>query len=147
MKSIFDQDISEAFVARINRIQSDTKPIWGKMNAAQMLAHCSGAFEHKSSSKLPYLTKLWIRIINRGIVIGKKPYPKGLKTSKAFVIDDQRDFEFEKNRLITGIRNTQELGPEFFANRKHPIFGKITINEWNTFLTKHLDHHLKQFGV
>ena len=146
-ESIFDLEVSRRFIARIERLNSNTTPLWGKMNAGQMLAHCSGAFEHKSSSSLPILTRLLIKIFRREIVIGNKPYPKGMKTSKAFVIDDHRDFDHEKTRLIAGIQNTQKLGESFFKNRKHPIFGKITVKEWNTFLVKHLNHHLNQFGV
>ena len=29
----------------------------------------------------------------------------------------------------------------------HPFFGRMTGEEWDRLLWKHLDHHLRQFGV
>jgi hypothetical protein len=29
----------------------------------------------------------------------------------------------------------------------HPFFGPMTQQEWETLMWKHLDHHLRQFGV
>jgi hypothetical protein len=32
-------------------------------------------------------------------------------------------------------------------NEKHPVFGKLTKEQWSKATWKHIDHHLKQFGV
>jgi hypothetical protein len=29
----------------------------------------------------------------------------------------------------------------------HPMFGKMTADQWGRSMWKHLDHHLRQFGV
>jgi len=29
----------------------------------------------------------------------------------------------------------------------HPFWGKMTYKDWNKLMWKHIDHHLKQFGV
>jgi hypothetical protein len=29
----------------------------------------------------------------------------------------------------------------------HPFFGQLSKNEWGILIYKHLDHHLRQFGV
>ncbi|MFT2628492.1 DUF1569 domain-containing protein, partial [Escherichia coli] len=29
----------------------------------------------------------------------------------------------------------------------HPLFGKLTKKQWSDLLSKHFDHHLRQFGV
>ena len=31
--------------------------------------------------------------------------------------------------------------------KAHPMFGQLTKQQWRDLLVKHLDHHLKQFGV
>jgi Protein of unknown function (DUF1569) len=33
------------------------------------------------------------------------------------------------------------------VDEPHPIFGKMTKEEWSKGTWKHLDHHLQQFGV
>jgi Protein of unknown function (DUF1569) len=32
-------------------------------------------------------------------------------------------------------------------NEIHPVFGKMTKEQWSKATWKHLDHHLQQFGV
>lgn len=45
MENIFDRGVCDAHIARINQLSADAKPLWGKMNAAQMLAHVSKPYE------------------------------------------------------------------------------------------------------
>ena len=76
-----------------------------------------------------------------------KPFKKNLPTDKSFIVVDRRDFNKEKERLIGVISNFSAVGTEAMNNRKHPFFGKLTATEWSTSMLKHLDHHLRQFGV
>ncbi|MEP1258742.1 hypothetical protein [Algoriphagus sp.] len=63
------------------------------------------------------------------------------------MIADQRDFEKEKNRLISYLKKTQEYGASYFDGKESLSFGVMTTEEWNNLFYKHLDHHLTQFGV
>ena len=81
MDNIFDRRVCDTHIARINRLHADTEPLWGKMNAGQMLAHVS------------------------------KPYE--------MVCD-----------------------PDYARTHKRP-----PTPIWNNLFAKHLDHHLRQFGV
>ncbi|MEM7087436.1 MAG: DUF1569 domain-containing protein [Bacteroidota bacterium] len=146
MNTILDEETANHFIRRINTLQENTIPKWGKMSCAQMLAHCSGAFE-ESTHKLNLFSELKIRFLRRNTVIGNKPYPKNMKTAKRFTINEKKHFEVEKARLIKGIERVQALDVNYLLNKKHPIFGRITQQQWHTFFTKHLDHHLRQFGV
>ena len=146
MDSIFEKKIAQRFINRIDILTSNSTGNWGEMSVSQMLAHCSAAFEDNSSGP-NLITRLILRSFVRKIVIGNRPYKKNMKTAEAFVVTDDRDFNEEKMRLIRSIEKIQELGTKYFENRKHPVFGNITIKEWNIFFSKHLNHHLKQFGV
>ena len=64
-----------------------------------------------------------------------------------FMIHGDRDFEAEKDRLVAYIKKTQELGGEHFDGKESNAFGPLTETEWNTLFSKHLNHHLQQFGV
>ncbi|HNN32130.1 MAG TPA: hypothetical protein PKJ70_09600, partial [Chitinophagaceae bacterium] len=64
-----------------------------------------------------------------------------------FIITDSREFEVEKNRLIHYINKVQQLGENFFDGKESHSFGKLTKQQWNNMLGKHLNHHLAQFGV
>lgn len=150
IKNIFDKEISTEIIDRISKLQPDTKNLWGKMNGAQMLAHCNVTYEMVYEDKHPKtkgFKKFILKLLVKPIVIGEKTYKKNSPTAPAFIISDERVFESEKNRLIDFITKTQENGPDFFEGKESNSFGNLTRKEWNNMFYKHLDHHLNQFGV
>jgi transposase InsO family protein len=38
-------------------------------------------------------------------------------------------------------------GPTVCTNNPHSFFGTMTPEQWSILMYKHLDHHLRQFGV
>ena len=150
MKNIFDQKVTQTLIDRINTLNSDTIPQWGKMTVDQMLAHCSVAYEMAYTDKHPkpnaFMRFLLKTFVKNGVV-NEKPYPKNSRTAPAFIIVDRRDFETERNRLIAFVKKTYEYGPNYFDGKESLSFGPMTTQEWNNQFYKHLDHHLTQFGV
>ena len=41
LPNIFEKSVADEVIARINNLTPATQPGWGKMNVAQMLAHCN----------------------------------------------------------------------------------------------------------
>ncbi len=149
-KNLFDLKETQETIARINSLTPETKRLWGKMNVAQMLAHCNVAYELVYTDKHPKpkgFQKFLIRLFAKNIVVGPKPYSKNSRTSPIFIISDQRDFENEKKRLIDHLEKTQKLGASHFDGKESHAFGPLSEKEWNVLFSKHLDHHLQQFGV
>lgn len=149
-KNLFDAKEAGETIGRINDLTPETQPQWGKMNVSEMLAHCNVAYELVYTDKHPKpkgLKKFLIKLFAKKIVVGPKPYKKNIRTAPEFLISDERDFETEKKRLIAHIEKTQELGPAHFNHKESHAFGALTDKEWNTLFSKHLDHHLRQFGV
>ncbi|MEO8583225.1 MAG: DUF1569 domain-containing protein [Flavitalea sp.] len=150
MKNIFDTTVITELIERINKLTPATLPIWGKMNAAQMLAHCNVAYELVYDNKHPkpnFIQKIFINLFAKETVTGSKPYKKNQPTGPAFYIKGERDFSTEKNRLINHIKKTAELGEAYFDSKESHSFGKLSLTQWNTMFYKHLEHHLTQFGV
>ena len=150
MKNIFEKNISNEVIERINRLTPESKPQWGKMSADQMLAHCNVTYEfvfdnkHKKPSGF---MKWMLKTFVKNAVVSEKPYKKNGRTAPEFLIKDEKNYETEKNRLIAYITKTQELGDNYFENKESHSFGKLTKTEWSNMFYKHLDHHLNQFGV
>jgi len=150
MKNIFTEKISNEIIARINTLSNESKPIWGKMHVAQMLAHCSVTYETIYTNKHPKpntFVKFILKNFVKKYVVNETPYKKSSQTAPYFVIADERDFELEKKKIIDFILKTQELGENAFEGKESISFGSMTKSEWNNMLYKHLDHHLSQFGV
>ncbi|HTF19758.1 MAG TPA: DUF1569 domain-containing protein [Chryseolinea sp.] len=149
-RNIFQSETTRELVNRINRLTPETKPLWGKMNAGQVLAHLCVMYEmvYETNHKRPNaFMRFLISLVAKETVVGDKPYPRNARTAPAFVIVDQRDFEKEKQRLIDYIVRTEKSGEGFFDRRESHSFGKLTLPEWNNYFYKHLNHHLTQFGV
>ena len=150
MKNIFKAEVTEELIDRINRLNPDTQPNWGKMKVDQMLAHCAVAYEMAFTDKHPKpnaLMRFLLKTFVKKGVVNEKQYPKNARTAPVFIISDRRDFEREKNQLITYLRKTQKFGEDHFEGKESPSFGPMTAQEWNNLFYKHLDHHLTQFGV
>ena len=150
MKNIFDQKVHEDTIQRINSLTPESTPLWGKMNVDQMLAHCCIAYEMAYTDKHPKpnaLVRFLLRLFVKKGVVNEKPYPKNSRTAPVFIIKDRKDFDLEKNRLISFVVKTYEYGPNYFDGKESLSFGSMTTQEWNNQFYKHLDHHLKQFAV
>ncbi len=149
-KNLFDESETNETIERINTLTPETQRLWGKMNVAQMLAHCNVAYEVIYTDKHPKprgIGKFIAKLFAKNIVVGPKPYKRNNPTAPIFKIKAEKDFEVEKGRLIEHLRKTQQLGAAHFDGKENPAFGKLDKNQWNTLFSKHLDHHLKQFGA
>lgn len=149
MNNLFNpSDVSE-ILERIEKLSPDSPRQWGKMNAAQMLAHCNKSVETAMGKN--FMKRLFIgRIIGtllKAKVVGVKPFGKNSPTDKSYIFPDNCNFEEEKSKVTASIKKFLEGGPSQCTTYPHPFFGKFTPEEWAVFQWKHLDHHLRQFGV
>jgi len=150
IKNSFNQLDVEEFKTRINNLTNESQAKWGKMDVAQMLAHLCVAYEMAYTDKHPKpkgFMKIMLKLMVKKTVIGTKPYKQNLRTGPQFIIADKKEFDFEKTRLIKFIDKTLELGESHFNNRESHSLGVLTYKEWSNSFSKHLDHHLTQFGV
>jgi len=63
------------------------------------------------------------------------------------VVQDELDLGTERERLRGLIERFTAAGPAGGTMHPHSFFGRLTPEEWATLMYKHLDHHLRQFGV
>lgn len=149
MNSIFVKEYNDSVINRINKLTPETTPLWGKMNASQVLAHCQVAIRiafGEEKIKRGLMGILFGGMAKKS-VLKNVPFRKGMLTLKNFIIKDTPDFETEKNKLVSMVRRFADEGESVFRSGTHPFFGEMTVSEWNTLMWKHLDHHLSQFGV
>ncbi len=150
LPDIFDKNIADGVVARINKLSPASQPVWGKMTVGQMLAHCNVTYEmvYENKHKAPKgLMKLMLKLLVKGIVVSETPYKHNSRTAPAFLMTTEKEFNTEKNRLIGHITKTQAMGRSAFEGKESLSFGALSSTEWNNMFYKHLDHHLSQFGV
>lgn len=149
MESLFEKHANDAIIQRIQSLKEDSIPLWGKMNVAQMLSHCqapldvaTGDLQLKSNFILQIIGKIYKKKI-----LTAPGFKKNSPTAPDFLRNNPVDFEGAKSELIAKVLKFSTLGPKVIANHNHPFFGEMTNEEWDLLQWKHLNHHLKQFGV
>ncbi len=149
MKNLFDTGVYNEIIQRIDKLTAQSQRQWGKMNVAQMLAHCKEAFKVPLSDKK--MPRMFLGLLVGWVVKAKlyndSPWKRNLPTAPNFIIKDERDFEKEKGELTSLINQFYNGGPGNVGRFPHPMFGSFTTEQWGKSMYKHLDHHLQQFGV
>lgn len=149
MPSIFNESDMQSLIQRIDQLNGQSQPLWGKMNAAQMLAHLQEvckALQGKTGLKRGLIGYLFGAIAKKRL-LSEKPIQKNLPTAPSFVVKDERDLATEKQKTVEMLHEIQRNGSAGVTKDPHPFFGTMNAEEWDRLTWKHIDHHLKQFGV
>ncbi len=144
--NLYDENVFGGCLDRIEALTPESLPLWGKMDSAQMMAHCAEIIEVSSGKDLkntPFMVKMLKKLIRR-MVLSDKPYRRDMKTHPQYIRSSRLDFDDEKERLVRVLKRslTDKDRPT-----THPLLGILTPEERGAASYKHLNHHLEQFGV
>jgi hypothetical protein len=150
MKNLYEAATVEEVKGRIARLGPGSQRQWGKMNVAQAMAHCATPMEWALGDSFPprmFVGRILGPIAKRKLLGDERPMGRNTPTAKSLVVADERDLAAEQKRLCTLIERFAAAGPNGCTKHPHTFFGQMTPEEWATLMYKHLDHHLRQFGV
>lgn len=151
MKNLFEAATVQEVKTRIRQLRPESERQWGKMSVAQTVTHCAVGLEIVNGDRVPSKAALPFRMLGKIIkpmALGNdEPMRRNSPTSKEFLVKDHQDLEPEQERLCNLIDRFAAGGPESCTRHPHGFFGKLTPEEWAELMYKHLDHHLRQFGV
>jgi hypothetical protein len=148
MPTFWDAATRTDICRRVDRLTADHKPLWGRMNAAQMLAHVNDAMR-MAAGELPTAPKNTPlrRWPLKQLVIFVLPWPKGVPTAPELLARiDGADLQAEQ-ALFKAIASRLAAKPAADTWPAHPAFGPMTHRAWGVLEFRHADHHLRQFGV
>ncbi|MNU85181.1 hypothetical protein D3C71_749190 [compost metagenome] len=149
MKTIFDQEVREELIQRINQLNEDAQAQWGKMNLYQMMKHCTNWEEWMQGKGNPpykqaFIGKIFGKMGLNRMIRDEKPIDKGVPTSTQFKIKEtEGDIPAEKQKWTTLIQSYEQYSNPGFV---HDFFGKMTQEQVGLLVYKHNDHHLRQFN-
>lgn len=150
MKTIFEKATRDELIRRIQLLDQDSAPQWGKMSVYQMAKHCTIWDEwvlgtHKPKYKQEFIGFIFGKMALKTFVKDDRPIKKNVPTSRAFLIEERDgDLELQKRTWIACVEAYKDFSnPDFI----HDFFGKMTREEIGIFAYKHADHHLRQFGA
>jgi hypothetical protein len=150
LKNLFESSRVEEVKGRITRLTSESQREWGTMTVAQALAHCSIGIDTATGDARPprqLVGRILGPIIKPLALKDDKPMRKNSPTAPIFIVRDEPDLEVERKRLLGAIDRFAAAGPEGCTTHPHAFFGRLKPDEWAVLMYKHVDHHLRQFGV
>jgi Protein of unknown function (DUF1569) len=148
-RNLYDNEAHREILDRIGKLGPDLRPSWGVMSPAQMCAHCAEVLEVAEGKALegtPWFVRPFGGLIKK-LVLSDRPYPRGARTHPQYVFADLVNFASGRDRLVAAVNALFEAGRESAGLAPHPLFGRMTAEEKGWGMYKHLDHHLRQFGV
>jgi hypothetical protein len=150
MKNLFEPVTVNEVKGRMALLRPDSERQWGRMNAAQAVAHCTAGLEMASGDFRPpraLIGRILGPMVKAMAFVEGEPMRRNSPTVKGLVVDDERDLGTERERLSRMIDRFAGAGPGGCTTHPHSFFGRLTPDEWSAWMYKHLDHHLRQFGV
>ena len=144
MATIWNDDARAALMQRFDKLTPESKPKWGKFTVSKMVKHCAEAarmaigelaVQPKSGPfRLPVVKHLIIFVL---------PWPHGAPTAPELIPQSETSLPVAIADLKGALLRLRSA--EKFA--AHPAFGKLSRFSWGMLVHKHLNHHLRQFGV
>ena len=147
MKSMWNADNARDLRRRLAGLRPDAAGRWGKFSAPQMGVHLTDGLR-MTMGELPVAArKMPIRYFPlKQLIIYVLPFPKGAPTAPELVGrvattwgNEVAELERALDRLVS--QHGRQDWPD------HPAFGSMSRRAVGVLVYRHVDHHLRQFGV
>tara|TARA_R110002072_G_scaffold292360_1_gene460964 strand:+ start:8669 stop:10402 length:1734 start_codon:yes stop_codon:yes gene_type:complete len=137
---------------KLSTLSEDSKPVFGQMNAQQMIEHLSAVTQiangnwninvfvsdEKTARRKPFLqTENELQTGFRASFIADEPIK--LKFSSIEIAIDDLLYQLQSFLLVFKRDKNRTV--------VHPFFGELNFEEWKKFQVKHFTHHFKQFDL
>ncbi len=150
MKSIFETQTINEFKTRINQLSEGAEAQWGKMNLYQMLKHCTEnerlMLRQKQYSRR-FIGRIFGKMALNASIKNDNPLSKNSPTHPDLKFKGDGNIEQEKALWISLLEQYPRMKSTDYNGFVHPFFGKMDSEQISKFAYKHIDHHLRQFGV
>jgi len=146
MKSLWQEDSRRELTSRLERLSPESKAMWGRMNASQMVAHLTNSLLMTKGELQVKSKHLPIRYPPiKQLIVYWLPFPRRAPTAPELIGREPNAWPIESGNLRTLI--DEFPSPESQNFPEHPLFGPLTPKAWGVLGYRHIDHHFRQFGV
>lgn len=152
MRSLADSATLRSILDRLATVQSGQPARWGRMSAHGMICHLADSFRGTMGEKpISHATGWPQRTVMKWFALYVPVrWPKGIPTrpevEQGVGGTPPGNLERDRDELI---RITYRFcdPARNLDDPVHPIFGKMSRNQWMRWGYLHMDHHLRQFGA
>ncbi len=137
----------------LSKLTISQKPLWGNMDAQQMVEHLALAVKVSNGKLQPPLLSDPAKVdkIKQISLLSARPLPKGFQnealpsTPLPYQSSDLAEaIQILKNELIA-FEALYQQNPDI--GFQHNLFGRLNFTEWLYFHYKHFHHHFAQFNL
>jgi len=120
------------------------------MTSPQMVCHLNRSLKMALGDLAIPVRKTFLgnRVV-RHLVIHRLPFPKGAPTSPMLQTPAEEAagrFEADRAEMRELVARFGRCVPEGIW-APHPAFGDLSGRDWGVLVARHMDHHLRQFGI
>ena len=151
-RTLADTDCRAAMLERVKALRPDSARRWGRMTAHQMVCHLADCNRvalgevvvTAPPTRLPRAIVKWVSLYT------PLPWPAGLPTNPELdqEVGGTRPSDFARD--VAALEATVERLMSRAGRGdwpSHPDFGEMSEGDWLRWAYRHMDHHLRQFGV
>ena len=152
MSTLLDDAARATIEARLRGLRQDSVRRWGRMTPHQTVCHLSDAFKMALNARPAAPVPTRFRPVVRFVALRLPlPWPRGrIKTvpeaEQGIGGTPPTEFERDRDELLTLISRFSEAEPQQRCTT-HPILGPMSTDLWGRWAYRHMDHHLRQFGL
>ena len=149
--TIDDPATLDSLIARLQALQPDTERRWGTLTAGEMLCHLGDGQEWLLEQSGKPTPEVKPRPVLKWIAL-YSPLPWSKRAQTDASVDPKRDgtrpgdFEEDRERAIESLRKIADAPAEALAP-VHELLGPMSARDWYRSVYRHVDHHLRQFGL
>lgn len=147
MGTLFDARDRRMILERLGKLRPDARPLWGRFTPSQMVCHVTTGVGQglgevvlgPPSGPLTHWPLNWL-------LIHVVPFPRNAPAAPDMLSRAPTSWEQDMATLRRMVEayGAADPGGEWPASR---VFGRISGRSWGVLQYKHLDHHLRQFGL
>jgi hypothetical protein len=157
MRSLLKPRWRESIRERAAGLRPESSARWGRFTAPQMLAHAIQSLR-MMTGELPVPAERVPWVVRhaplRQLLIYVLPFPKGLPTSAALLSRPAAEPSTisavawaEEQRELAHVLETIGARAAGGGWPEHPASGPMDGRDWGVLQYRHIDHHLRQFGL
>lgn len=151
MSTVFDPPAARELRNRLRQLRPDSPRRWGRMTPHQAVVHLNDSFRiafREMEITLPSmgLMKYVLRFVAFTLPL---PWPKGIRTAPE--LDKAAGGGTPPEEFAADVAELEGLLDRYVATDgdlpEHPIWGRMSRGMAGRYAWRHMDHHLRQFGV
>ena len=147
MGSLLNASDREEILGRLAGLKPDAQPLWGRFTPGAMVCHVTtGVGQGLGEVELDPPSGPLTRWPLNWLAIHVIPFPRNAAAVPDMLTRAATTFDADMSTLRGMIERYANQDPK----RDWPesrVFGRISGRSWGVLQYKHLDHHLRQFGL